>query len=298
MVRLTPSLREIYVNIVVRGEAASTACIVVNNGRMRITENLRTFIAAIKNSSKFGNLQYFWADQISMNQENVDERNHQVGLMSEIYSNATAVHAWVGPASTSLTFENDLVSKLLLYAAPTAVTQPDALLSCLEILTRSYWYRLWIVQELRLAQCILIRYGGHIIAGKDLYTAVSFIQYNNNIVSKVIDSLSAASAERFACYEKKVHQLSFSRCLTLQAMLLSSLTTAAVDAQKYVPLPEHWYTVLSDYGENICKDSRDKIFGLQSLVEPKDRISVNYNLDEEGVLYELLRNVLVQLAVT
>lgn len=38
-----------------------------------------------------------WADALCINQEDTKEKNWQVPLMKQIYSNATSVHAWLGP---------------------------------------------------------------------------------------------------------------------------------------------------------------------------------------------------------
>jgi hypothetical protein len=43
---------------------------------------------------------YLWIDAISINQETLEERNHQVGIMGEIYSRAECVIIWLGRART------------------------------------------------------------------------------------------------------------------------------------------------------------------------------------------------------
>lgn len=42
---------------------------------------------------------YLWIDQICIDQRAVDERNHQVSLMSAIFSRADEVLVWLGPHS-------------------------------------------------------------------------------------------------------------------------------------------------------------------------------------------------------
>jgi hypothetical protein len=53
-----------------------------------------------------------WIDAICICQGTIDERNHQVGLMGDIYSQATRVIIWLGEASPqsdfAISFMNDL----------------------------------------------------------------------------------------------------------------------------------------------------------------------------------------------
>ncbi|KAH6714542.1 heterokaryon incompatibility protein-domain-containing protein [Leptodontidium sp. MPI-SDFR-AT-0119] len=44
----------------------------------------------------------FWIDAISINQESIEEKNHQVALMSEIYERAYSVFVWTGPCDYSI----------------------------------------------------------------------------------------------------------------------------------------------------------------------------------------------------
>jgi hypothetical protein len=64
------------------------------HGHLPVSRTLWNFLQALFAS---GQNEWFWADQISMNQLDVDERNHQVTMMSMIYSQAVEVYAWLGP---------------------------------------------------------------------------------------------------------------------------------------------------------------------------------------------------------
>lgn len=41
-------------------------------------------------------IEYLWVDQLCIDQANVFERNHQVGLMSKIFGQAAQVIVWLG----------------------------------------------------------------------------------------------------------------------------------------------------------------------------------------------------------
>jgi hypothetical protein len=93
---------------------------------------------------------YIWIDQICIDQNNVDERSGQVHLLSDIYREAVQVIAWLGDdnptsAETLQTMQgNAAVYQFQLGSIP-----------ILNILEKDpYFTRLWIVQELLLANDI------------------------------------------------------------------------------------------------------------------------------------------------
>lgn len=62
--------------------------------RTSVTQNLWRFL---KQASKtqFG---WLWIDALSIDQHSPEERSHQVGITSDIFSNAWRVVVWLGPA--------------------------------------------------------------------------------------------------------------------------------------------------------------------------------------------------------
>jgi hypothetical protein len=63
------------------GSSRSLQTINVNNGHLEVRENLYNFLVEYSlHPSK-----YIWIDQISIDQSNIHERGHQVGLMSRIF---------------------------------------------------------------------------------------------------------------------------------------------------------------------------------------------------------------------
>lgn len=121
---------------------------------------------------------YLWIDAICINQAHTKERNHQVNIMGDIYSNANRVVAWLGEADLNLIalFEDiqrwqrcyklfpttdepvrsapDRQRRLYLHAGlPTRLSYlswiPPRLV---HFLLLAYWQRTWIVQEILLAK--------------------------------------------------------------------------------------------------------------------------------------------------
>lgn len=52
---------------------------------------------------------YLWVDALCINQDDVLERNSQVGRMGELYKNAECVHCWIGPAHRDVSLMIELL---------------------------------------------------------------------------------------------------------------------------------------------------------------------------------------------
>jgi hypothetical protein len=126
------------------------AWIVLDGQRFWVRHNLSAFLEAAHSTRLFDVL--IWIDALSIDQRNVQERNHQVQQMGEIYNNAVEVVAWLGD-------NEDIAMHLrFIHQRPGRYMLPDqefekgmsSLLSC------KYWDRAWIVQELRLANAVTL----------------------------------------------------------------------------------------------------------------------------------------------
>jgi hypothetical protein len=67
--------------------------IMLNGEAFPVGYNLWSFLRQMRIREQYGN---YWIDAICINQGSVLERNHQVQMMWQIYSNALSVAAWLG----------------------------------------------------------------------------------------------------------------------------------------------------------------------------------------------------------
>ena len=93
---------------------------------------------------------WLWIDQICIAQADTTERNHQVGMMSRIYSNATSVIIWLSDVPLAPPGEVDHFNDQNL---------DD--LSVVTLLRNSYFTRLWIIQEVLLAKQVRFHLNGN-----------------------------------------------------------------------------------------------------------------------------------------
>lgn len=128
-----------------------------------------------------------WVDAVSINQLDVHEKNYQVKLMGQIYSQARRTFVWLGPAHPCTEFAGRLLrqcSRILdiqstrtwddspesssnhfHYVFHQALkddrSAPKAARGVEDLLTRSYWERVWIIQEIAKAAEVQLYCGPH-----------------------------------------------------------------------------------------------------------------------------------------
>lgn len=94
-----------------------------------------------------------WVDSLCIDQGNVSERNHQVRLMSQIYSQASFVLVWLGEHADG---SHNVITCARRMLGTKNRTRKEELT---KLLSRPYWTRLWVVQEILLARSITLLCG-------------------------------------------------------------------------------------------------------------------------------------------
>lgn len=220
----------------------------VNDGNIRISPNLHDFLRVLRNH---GSQKWYWADQISLNQNNVEERDHQVQLMGGIYSRALNVDVWLGhglncPVHLGLTDELN-------------VGLPESLWMA----TADYWSRLWIVQELLLARRIRVCWRKESLRTVDFFARLD--EVNKIEPATLMTWRHEDVSRRLRLYHKEYRT-------TIRRLLNHTLSGQIPD-----PGRRDLATILLHYGQKNCADPRDKVFGLQSLVRRSQRIDADYS---------------------
>ncbi|KAI9868856.1 MAG: hypothetical protein M1813_004707 [Trichoglossum hirsutum] len=158
-------------NIVVNGESkpvTTTLFSCLNNIRSAILTNVDT-------QSEWASLPHLiWVDAVCINQSDVEERNHQIQLMSQIYTGASVVISWLGPRDETLSIAFRIIrlissTRRSVNAGPndfewmrsypelwgedwTGITWPNKAWEAVdEFLRLPNWHRVWILQEMVLA---------------------------------------------------------------------------------------------------------------------------------------------------
>jgi hypothetical protein len=123
-----------------------------------------------------------WIDAICINQEDAEERNHQVQMMSRIYTRSTEVCIWLGPDSpdSRLAIEfirNELVPLKDFDTICSDRAYAEKWRALMMLMQREWFSRRWVVQEIALASKATVYCGPDKISWKDFAVAVElFVQ--------------------------------------------------------------------------------------------------------------------------
>lgn len=136
--------------------------ITVNGAELPVTENLFLALHSLRQTSGPRPLT-LWVDGICINQASIHERNEQVPLMGQIYTQAQTVRVWLGDEEPGVDAAFDLVHDCGRSQAADVVDRvlrdEAGTRALTELLHRPYWGRMWMFQEIVLAPSIVVHCG-------------------------------------------------------------------------------------------------------------------------------------------
>jgi hypothetical protein len=151
------------------GDSLDTKPLILEGATILVSGNLYDALKAVRQKKEEV---LVWIDALCIDQQNKDERAMQVRLMGHIYSRAIYVAIWLGPEAD----DSALAADLLLQVSNNAVT-PQRIRSIhkhadsaalFSLFKRDYWRRLWVVQEVLLAERKMV-YCGHSLFPWEVY---------------------------------------------------------------------------------------------------------------------------------
>ena len=221
------------------------------------------------------------------------ERNHQVQMMSDIYVKASYVYVWLGSSDhhTETAMKALKLEFRRHYSGRTSQAKPKAngaqlhqqsatrLLEpnkdnkraaeletmpvplSIEGLNRffrdPYWRRLWIVQEIMLARYIRLMCGETLLTWDELRRFCSSgIKRHTGVVRQIVPPQVVWLAEH------------------------------ALSARTY-----NFTSPLRTFCSNECHDARDKVYGLQGMLDKNARMEIEY----EKTLQMVFRDVVISI---
>jgi hypothetical protein len=249
---------------------------------LKVTANLALLLSKFR---KPRSSQLLWIDALCINQDDLDERSQQVSIMGNIYKNAKVVFMWIGD---EVPLTKDALSMIRRLAKECCVlklepglgpfdydkyepSDPSAKQRIEEILTepswpavtnllssRSYFLRLWVIQEVVLSSKAVVACGDQRIDWKTFFEAAMFVFYSPALVKEWNDTTI-------------LHRIFEMGCMTFDEYL--------------TPM----FRMLSRFPNSQATEPRDYVYALQGL--PQRRllgcgICVDYSKAVEKVFQE------------
>lgn len=270
------------------GDASIRSLIKCNDCRLDVTRNLKS---ALRDLRRPNTPRILWIDAICINQEDITEREQQIGIMSDIYRNAQRTVVWLGEAFVGnesafkmLKRIHDLYDDMLRDGSFSGVvwqegggaqlgdpaTNPTEkeLTALYTLLRRPWFYRMWVVQEISLAKEVVITCGDQEMDWDEFHggaLATYFLGWGST------ESQTTSFASLFE---------------------LDSARTAVIQEKsedlELVPL-------LNDFRRFFCSDPRDKIvalFGLTSTELDKMHLVADYHCEPEDFYINAAQSIL------
>jgi hypothetical protein len=284
------------------GDSSITKEITVNGLPIMVTENL--WAALIEFWTRPRSTRLLWIDALCINQLSVLEKNHQVPLMGKIYSQARGVLMWLGVEQDNSPLGMAIIKRwgqgihaarvadldeLLSAPLKTAlrfIEDPfdvESLTAAKHLLSRDYWKRIWIIQEVVLARNRLI------ICGKDdvdynhfhhvhaYWTDITHLNKENSISPELATRITNGGITGHT-------SITAIRRLMLQK---------AQAASKKQPWKPDILFLISNFPASVCTDPRDKIFGFFGfLTEQEFPLEPDYNLTMEEATKALTTGII------
>jgi Heterokaryon incompatibility protein (HET) len=285
------------------GDAASTRNIYIEGKPYPVTKNCYAALVCLRHQA---NQMTLWIDAICINQSDLVERNQQVNMMGNIYSKAEETLIWMGLNNTpgnlvssldklrcveklavntiiDLTSSSDLndpkarYNAILIEPAESEVLMVWAAL--IEIFRHTWWTRLWVHQELVVAQKATVVVGLHAFAWEAFLplqeileaigwdSAAGFTELPRNVVIVYCNLLDSCGYQSlvFRSLARENEQLRLprnqQRNLDIASGKLSRDDPEMLDLDARVAIDS-----LCSTRRYHCADPRDHVFALRGLL--------------------------------
>ncbi|KAF6822984.1 heterokaryon incompatibility protein [Colletotrichum plurivorum] len=273
------------------GDPSQPRTILLQGQEVNVTRNL---YFALERHAKFPKSQVsqLWIDALCINQADDEEKGRQVQLMGTIYSNATQVLIWLGPADDAsvdalhqlsllgTTFEDvearedsgpvvrQAFVKTVLDLSGTSINFAHIQ----SLFRRPWWTRVWVVQEALLARQAYVLVGDHAQDWKHIRRAWSAFEWM---------ILYVDTDPKYRPIYEVLSDVYFKIAHFTHGDGPGSGTRKSMSLFEAV-----FYSAAS--GAVQSTDPRDRIYGLLGLLDDRDRVRIPVDYSREMTLEKIL----------
>ena len=242
------------------GTSKASRLILVDGRAMLVGKNCYRVLRQVQRQ---GASVYYWIDAICIDQWNNAEKSKQVQLMGMVYRNAQSTAVCIGEHDASSALLYGHVKETVEPESPIPASVDSTMSAAENVCARSYFRRLWIVQEILLSKEIYLYCGYDVLAWNTLQKLTVDYGEDNEFVTR-------------------------GKCSSYVKLAL---------ARRQGILTKNWSLVelVDCFAAQECSDTRDKIYGMLGLLPvAKDsasalRLTPDYDLPEVGVALQVIR---------
>lgn len=304
------------------GTTAMTENIIVDGQSFLVTPSLHGALLHFRSSNqdppdhfrtqREENESYWWIDAICINQNDVDERNSQVGLMTRLYKQSNTVHVWLGeesddsaramkvirelaylPTSEEEWKSSEYIPKRGQTHRPDGPGQPMVKLplepaaisaeekeknykALISLYQRPWWSRVWIRQEVALPDNVKFHCGTDTCTWEEMMRTADILTY-------LLDECHVPGLSQEGIRSNGV----FASCFKNAGGLNRLRESMNRDLDEYAELQP----LVLESRDCQATDPRDKIFAMLPLTNPDvTEITADYRKDPHEVYKEVALN--------
>ncbi|KUJ12985.1 uncharacterized protein LY89DRAFT_652373 [Mollisia scopiformis] len=286
--------------------ADDVRAIQIDNQPFSVRRNLFQFLEAAADREEYG---LFFIDAICINQLDHEERQSQVQEMARIYRNSNEVIGWLGIPEINQIDNIRPLSGTKRNAHEGCPTWSSSQWEGFRYLSQhNFWSRLWIVQEVLLAESMTIWCGSFTfplsLFGSATKTSpiLDVRIAPNGRPHKVISPTARLQSPATTIVTHRLR--SVPRPLRGQDPLaqgtiigtLEEMTTGLKNPTERMTtyqskIADLYHEVISKFGRLECSDPRDKLYGFLGILNEKSRakVDVDYRKDVSYAFYQALK---------
>lgn len=278
------------------------------SGSFFVRQNLYDYLMAARTSTNEWSEGWIWIDQICIDQDNHEERCHQVHQMANLYSQTQTTVVWPG-LSTHTTTKEAITDPFNLVFSPEeiiSIRHTPYEIKCVpggkpvdpsvpsessmrligkmtnlfvaHLSTSSYWDRLWVIQEICLAPRVRVILLDDTWTLKHVAFAVAVLRtfYKNMAVEEIDLPVKISRLDSLAFRVKYF-------------MLQRSLQRR----RKKEYDRRDWGLMLFTGAFTQCTEPLDRVYGLSGLIHEDLRVYPDYTLSQRELLRCILEKTLL-----
>lgn len=198
--------------------------VLIDGAAVQVTDNLREALRYIRSADQDV---FLWVDAFCINQNDDEEKSHQVAIMGDIYRSADEVIVWLGPAKNYVARLFDHISEIdrrasESYAADASGSWTDLCrqyteglpedplhrAALVDLLDSQWFTRIWIIQEIAYARSASIRCGPHTCPARTFAVMPQILSVDTNETTQaVLDVMPRMRKNTWWSSQRDLHSL-------------------------------------------------------------------------------------------